>query len=64
MCKDHDKVIEHYAKGFSLRETGRRFGLSIEGVRHILQRHAPHLIRKPYDTRQNSTGLSSGQRVL
>lgn len=42
------RIIEYYAKGFSLRESAKYFGISLQGVHQVLQRHAPHLIRRPF----------------
>jgi len=57
--KNYDKLIAHYAVGYSMRETGERFGLSLERVRAVLQRGAPKLIRRPYVGR----GLSPAERL-
>lgn len=54
-------VCAYYKRGFSLRECGSEFGLSIEGVRQILLRHRVSM-RKPHDTRQCSSGLVGSQR--
>ena len=45
---DRAAVVKYYAHGFSLRETGRRFGCNLERVRQILKEDAPQMIRAPY----------------
>ena len=55
-------ICAYYARGFSLRETAEYFRVTHECVRQVLIRCKPSLIRKPYDTTQNSTGKSSGAR--
>lgn len=52
-----------YLGGHSIRETARRFGLSLQRIHQILRRDAPGVIRARYDTRSNSTGLTSAQRA-
>lgn len=61
MSRD-EALATYYHRGFSMRETAVEFSISLERVRQILRRDFPHLIRRAYDTRQNSTGLASNQR--
>ena len=54
-------LVAYYRNGFSMRETAANFRISLERVRAILRAHAPKLIRRVGDTRNNSTGLNSNQ---
>jgi|HubBroStandDraft_3_1064219.scaffolds.fasta_scaffold00290_2 hypothetical protein len=59
----NDRLVQFYAYGNSMRETATKFKLSLERVRQLLRREAPHLIRRIGDTRSNSTGLSAIERA-
>lgn len=56
------QIVAFYRRGFSLRETGKQFSMSLEMVRQVLLKLAPDAIRPPYDTHSNSTGKTSSQR--
>ena len=46
-------IVAYYARGFSLRETASRFGLSMQRIHQLLRRDKKKIIRPPYDTRQH-----------
>lgn len=45
---ERQQVVDHYAKGYSLRETADRYDTSRQTVYSILLRRAPHLIRQAH----------------
>lgn len=63
MTPHQEHVIAHYAAGNSLRECAKEFGITFQRVHDIITTCRPDLLRRPYDTRQNSTGLASAQRA-
>ncbi len=54
-----DPVVEMYAKGYSMREVASQHRISLEGVRQILRKVRPDLIRKPW----HGMGMSPSQRL-
>lgn len=63
MTPHQERVIAHYAAGNSLRECAKAFGITFQRVHDIITSCRPDLLRRRYDTRQNSTALSSSQRA-
>jgi len=59
----NERLAAYYSSGFSMRETAAKFRCSLENVCRVLRLYFPDKIRRPYDTRQNSTGLNSSARV-
>ena len=41
-------IVKRYAQGFSCREVGAQFGVSLQTVANIIEDHAPHLKREPH----------------
>lgn len=56
----HERVCAYYAQGHSMRETAAQFDLSIEGVRYVLLKREPQLIRKP----NVSMSLAPAERLV
>ena len=60
--RNSDKIAAYYKRGYSLRETAAKFGISMQRVHQLLLRDKPKLIRAVGNTSQNSRGLYSSQR--
>lgn len=45
-------ILRYYLGGHTLRETGRRFGLTYQRVHQVVRQYAPEKMRAPHITNQ------------
>ena len=58
MAQDSKEIVEFYARGHGINETGRRFGISGSRVQQILKRDHPEVLREKGTGRQTRQQIS------